>query len=119
MNVVEVIPLTPKSGKHNPLNPLSKGTRKHIGDALKAAIANSNVTSIILYGGKNFSAGADIGCVRILTLLLELFDLPRISLNFMRAIVMLDLIPRLCGHALNPAKRHLLTISILPRLTCS
>ena len=62
--VVETIPVAPTSGKRNALNPLSKGTRKHIGDALKEAIANPNVTSIILYGGKNFSAGADIEYVQ-------------------------------------------------------
>ena len=62
---VEIIPIAPTTGKRNPLNPLSKGTRKYIGDALNAAIANAKVTSIILYGGKNFSDGADIEYVCI------------------------------------------------------
>jgi len=44
----------------NPLNPLSASTRIRIADSIRKAIDNFKTTSIVLYGGKNFSAGADI-----------------------------------------------------------
>lgn len=59
---VEIIPISPPNGagRTNPLNPLSKTIRKHLSDSLTRAIADSTISSIVLYGGKNFSAGADI-----------------------------------------------------------
>jgi len=44
----------------NPLNPLSKDTRKHLKSCITKALSDRNVNSIILFGGSNFSAGADI-----------------------------------------------------------
>jgi enoyl-CoA hydratase/carnithine racemase len=45
----------------NPLNPLSEAIRRKIFSSIREAIADSNVTSIILFGGGiHFSAGADI-----------------------------------------------------------
>lgn len=63
MMTVEIITIQPSSSTSpvNPLNPLSKSTRKYLRSALKDAIDNPKVTSIILHGGTNFSAGADIG----------------------------------------------------------
>lgn len=51
---------SPNSKSPNPLNPLSRETRLHLSNALKTAIQTPEITSIILYGGSNFSAGADI-----------------------------------------------------------
>mmetsp|Transcript_9327 Transcript_9327/g.13243 ORF Transcript_9327/g.13243 Transcript_9327/m.13243 type:complete len:822 (+) Transcript_9327:3-2468(+) len=50
-----------KKIKANPLNPLSQWTRRHIRDSLVRAMEDSSVKSVILFGGSNFSAGADIG----------------------------------------------------------
>jgi len=44
----------------NPLNPLGRQTRLFIHKSLIEAIQDPVVSSIILYGGSNFSAGADI-----------------------------------------------------------
>lgn len=57
------IPPPPRKGSNvssNPLNPLSKDVRCHLHDAIQSAISDPAITSIILHGGKNFSAGADI-----------------------------------------------------------
>lgn len=51
---------SPNSKSSNPFNPLSRETRIHLFNALKEAIQTPEITSIILYGGSNFSAGADI-----------------------------------------------------------
>jgi enoyl-CoA hydratase/carnithine racemase len=56
---IQVLSISPPNGK-NPLNPLSKLTRKSLSARLKDYIQDPNVSSIILFGGKNFSAGADI-----------------------------------------------------------
>jgi 3-hydroxyacyl-CoA dehydrogenase/enoyl-CoA hydratase/carnithine racemase len=56
---IQIINLQAPLGK-NPFNPLGKETRIHIHNSLKQAIANQDITSIILFGGTNFSAGADI-----------------------------------------------------------
>jgi len=56
---IQIINVQPPLGK-NPLNPLGKETRIHIRNTLTQAIADPDTTSIILFGGKNFSAGADI-----------------------------------------------------------
>lgn len=59
---VAVIPISRPDGpsSKNPLNPLSKGTRQHLSSKLKQAIEDPSISSIVLYGGKNFCAGADI-----------------------------------------------------------
>jgi 3-hydroxyacyl-CoA dehydrogenase len=58
---IKIVSIQPSNGKKsNPLNPLGRETRSHIYAALKHAIADPTISSIILYGGKNFSAGADI-----------------------------------------------------------
>jgi enoyl-CoA hydratase/carnithine racemase len=57
---IQIIKLQPTNGKQNPLNPLGKETRIHIHNSLSKAIADPDITSIILFGGSNFSAGADI-----------------------------------------------------------
>lgn len=58
---VKIINIQPETaGRANPLNPLGRETRKQLHAKLKEAIADPGVSSIILYGGKNFSAGADI-----------------------------------------------------------
>jgi len=44
----------------SPLNPLSRDNRGRLGEDLQNAIDDVTVTSIILYGGSNFSVGADI-----------------------------------------------------------
>ena len=58
---VKVINIQPPStSKINPLNPLSKNVRIHLHKCLEEAYADPKVTSIVLFGGANFSAGADI-----------------------------------------------------------
>jgi len=57
---IQIIKLQPPNGKQNPLNPLGKETRIHIHNLISQAIVDPDVTSIILFGGANFSAGADI-----------------------------------------------------------
>lgn len=57
---VKTVLIQPPGKAANPFNPLGKETRKHIFTELEQAIADPNVSSIVLYGGKNFSAGADI-----------------------------------------------------------
>lgn len=57
---IKIIPIAPPNGQSNPLNPLSKQTRRYLGSELKIAISDPKVSSIILFGGQNFSAGADI-----------------------------------------------------------
>ena len=59
---VTIISISPPDGpsSKNPLNPLSKGTRQHVSSKLKQAIEDPSISSIVLYGGKNFCAGADI-----------------------------------------------------------
>jgi 3-hydroxyacyl-CoA dehydrogenase len=60
IQVISISPPPSQGGRNNPLNPLSKQTRKHISQSLKQAFHDPTITSIILYGGSNFSAGADI-----------------------------------------------------------
>lgn len=51
----------PTAAKPSPVNPLGASTRLYLARSVRAAIANPNVSSIILTGaGANFSAGADI-----------------------------------------------------------
>eukprot|EP00555_Chaetoceros_dichaeta_P004478 CAMPEP_0198266548 /NCGR_PEP_ID=MMETSP1447-20131203/28817_1 /TAXON_ID=420782 /ORGANISM="Chaetoceros dichaeta, Strain CCMP1751" /LENGTH=267 /DNA_ID=CAMNT_0043956679 /DNA_START=23 /DNA_END=822 /DNA_ORIENTATION=+ len=50
----------PKKISTNPLNPLSRPTRTLLSTTLQKAIEDDAITSIVLHGGKNFSAGADI-----------------------------------------------------------
>lgn len=57
---VKIINFQSGGNASNPLNPLGKDTRKHLGVQLNEAISDPKVSSIVLYGGKNFSAGADI-----------------------------------------------------------
>jgi 3-hydroxyacyl-CoA dehydrogenase len=42
------------------LNPLGVGTRRHIYSSLEEAKKDSSITSVVLFGGDNFSAGADL-----------------------------------------------------------
>ena len=42
------------------LNPLGAGTRHHIHSSLEEAKKDSGINSIVLFGGDNFSAGADL-----------------------------------------------------------
>eukprot|EP00554_Chaetoceros_debilis_P010224 CAMPEP_0194107756 /NCGR_PEP_ID=MMETSP0150-20130528/7560_1 /TAXON_ID=122233 /ORGANISM="Chaetoceros debilis, Strain MM31A-1" /LENGTH=760 /DNA_ID=CAMNT_0038796251 /DNA_START=65 /DNA_END=2347 /DNA_ORIENTATION=+ len=53
-------PIKGSTVRSNPLNPLAKDVRCHLQDAIQSAISDPAITSIILHGGKNFSAGADI-----------------------------------------------------------
>ena len=46
--------------RSNPLNPLGQDVRCHLKDSIQSAISDPAITSIILHGGKHFSAGADI-----------------------------------------------------------
>ena len=46
--------------RSNPLNPLGKDIRRHLRDSFQTAISDPEITSIIIHGGNNFSAGADI-----------------------------------------------------------
>jgi 3-hydroxyacyl-CoA dehydrogenase/enoyl-CoA hydratase/carnithine racemase len=58
---VQIIHIKSQNNKSsNPFNPLSRETRLHLSKALQLAIQTPDITSIILYGGSNFSAGADI-----------------------------------------------------------
>ncbi len=57
---VKIINIQPPGKVVNPLNPLSKSTRVHISQSLAKSIADPTVSSIVLHGGRNFSAGADI-----------------------------------------------------------
>lgn len=58
---VKIIPIRSQSSSStNPLNPLSRETRVHLATAIQKAIEDPHVSAIILYGGDNFSAGADI-----------------------------------------------------------
>lgn len=49
-----------KKKTKNPLNPLGQQTRSLLRDSLLQAIRDPSVSSIVLFGGSNFSAGADI-----------------------------------------------------------
>lgn len=57
---VKIISIQPPGKATNPLNPLGPTARKHLNTELQNAISNPDVSSIILYGGTHFSAGADI-----------------------------------------------------------
>ena len=57
---IEIVYISPPNGPTNPLNPLSRNVRLSLSNRLKRSIENPKVSSIILFGGKNFSAGADI-----------------------------------------------------------
>jgi 3-hydroxyacyl-CoA dehydrogenase/enoyl-CoA hydratase/carnithine racemase len=47
-------------GNQNPLNPLGLPLRRLIWESLDEAEKDDTIASVILYGGKNFSAGADL-----------------------------------------------------------